>query len=227
MVAPMIFILIVCFIAFIGFLVYYFSAKQVIIRTLSKIPNTPTSGLKTNQLSKIVGKALHVEAPLIAPYSKRECVFYQLKIQKQVHTGKNSYWKTIASEEKFQDFFIETNGDFVIIKPQADPKNYICRLVQDSKQSSGTFNDPTPQFLELLKRYHIAPETYFGFNKTLRCEEGIIAIGERITAAGIAQWKSLSTPIPEYPYSKIASLESTPEQRLIITDLPEVLPENS
>ncbi len=225
--APMIFILIVCVVAFIGFLVYYFSAKQVIIRTLSKIPNTPPSGLKTNELSKIVGKALHVEAPLIAPYSRRECVFYQMKIQRQVNNGKSSYWKTIASEEKFQDFFIETNGDFVIIKPQADPKNYICRLVQDSKQSSGTFNDPTPKFLNLLKRYHIAPETYFGFNKTLRCEEGIIAIGERITVAGIAKWKSLSEPLPEYPYSKIATLESNPRQRLIITDLPEALPKNS
>jgi hypothetical protein len=211
-------------IAIIAYSTYYFKGKQVIIRTLSKIPLKPASSLKTNELSKVTGKALHVEEPLKAPYSGRKCVFYQMKIQKKVSNGNNSHWKTIVSEEKFQDFFIDTNGDFVIIKPNDHPRNYICHLVTDKNQSSGTFNDPTPRFLELLKRYNIEPETYFGFNKTLRYQEGIIEIGERITVAGIAKWKSLSEPLPEYPYSKIAALESYGKQKLIITDLTEVLP---
>jgi hypothetical protein len=146
-----------------------------------------------------------------------------MKIQKKVHNGKRSHWKTIVSEEKFQDFFVDTNSDFVIIKPNNNPINYRCHLVRDKRQSSGTFNDPTPQFVALLKRYNIEPETYFGFNKTLRYEEGIIEIGERITVAGIAKWQSLSDPLPEYPYSKIATLEGDHKQKLIITDLPEVL----
>nr|WP_321243059.1 DUF4898 domain-containing protein [uncultured Psychroserpens sp.] len=224
MTTPIIIILVICAIAIIGFSAYYFNGKQVIIRTLSKIPTKPASSLKTNELSKVSGKALHVEAPLIAPYSGRKCVFYQIDIQKKVSNGKSSHWKTIVSEEKFQDFFVDTNGDFVIIKPQDIPRNYICHLVKDKETSSGTFNDPTPKFVALLRRYNIEPETYFGFNKTLRYKEGIIEIGERITVAGIAKWKSLSEPLPEYPYSKIATLESEGKQKLIITDLPEVLP---
>ncbi len=196
----------------------------MIIRTLSKIPSKPTSSLRTNELSKVSGKALHVQEPLLAPYSQRKCVFYQICIQQRVSTGKSSRWKTLVKEERFQDFFIETSGDFVIVKPQEQPKNYICHLVKDTKQSSGTFNDPTPQFEALLRRYHINPETIFGFNKRLRYTEGIIEVGERITVAGIAKWKSLSEPLPEYPYSKIATLESEGKQKLIITDLPEVLP---
>ena len=138
----------------------------------------------------------------------------------------SSHWKTYRSkEEKFQDFFIDTNGDFVIIKPQDHPRNYICHLIKDNKQSSGTFNDPTPKFEAVLRRYNINPETYFGFNKKLRYQEGIIEVGERITVAGIAKWKVLSEPIPEYPYSKIATLESEGKQKIIITDLKEVLPE--
>ncbi|TXE17863.1 hypothetical protein ES692_08160 [Psychroserpens burtonensis] len=224
MTTPIIVILIVCAVAIIGFLMYYYNGKLVIIRTLSKIPQKTTSSLKTNELSKVSGKALHVEAPLIAPYSGRTCVFYQMKIQKKVSNGKSSHWKTIVSEEKFQAFFVDTNGDFVIIQPKDYPRNYICHLVTDKSQSSGTFNDSTPRFVALLKRYNIEPETYFGFNKTLRYEEGIIEIGERITVAGIAKWKSLSEPFLEYPYSKIATLESEGKQKLIITDLPEMLP---
>lgn len=221
---PIIVILVIFVIAIIGFLVYYFNGKQVIIRTLSKIPHKPASSLKTNELSKVTGKALHVKEPLKAPYSGRHCVFYQIIIQQKVSSGKSSHWKTLVKEERFQDFFIDTNGDFVIIKPQDHPRNYICHLVKDKKQSSGTFNDPTPQFVSLLERYKIKPENYFGFNKRLRYEEGIIHVGERITVAGIAKWKTLSEPLPEYPYSKIATLESEGKQKLIITDLPEVQP---
>ena len=118
---------------------------------------------------------------------------------------------------------MDTNGDFVIIKPQEHPRNYICHLVKDKEASSGTFDDPTPRFHNLLNRYNINPETVFGFNKRLRYKEGIIAVGERITVAGIAKWKTLSEPLPEYPYSKIATLESEDKQKLIITDMPEVI----
>ena len=92
--------------------------------------------------------------------------------------------------------------------------------MKDRKQNSGTFNNATPKFKELLRAYSINFENWLGFNKTLRYEEGIIEIGEHITVAGIAKWKSLSEPIAEYPYSKIAELESTDEQKLLITDVP-------
>ncbi len=222
-------IIIAIFVLFFGtivFLGYYFSRKRVIIRTLSKIPLKPASGLRTNELSKVSGKALHVKEPLLAPYSQRKCVFYQIKIQQKVSNVKSSHWRTIVEEEKSQEFFIETKSDFVIIKPTDHPKNYISYLVKDKKQSSGTFNDPTPQFENLLNRYNINSQTYFGFNKSLRYREGIIEIGEQITVAGIAKWRSLSEPLPDYPYSKIAELTDDVNTKLIITDLPEVLPQN-
>ena len=90
----------------------------------------------------------------------------------------------------------------------------------DKKASSGTFNDPTPEFESLLRRYHIESTSFFGFNKQLRYKEGIIEVGETITVAGIAKWKELNEPIPEYPYSKIAALESSDKHKLMITDLP-------
>ena len=218
-------IIIIIALSFIGivmFLTYYFSKKKVIIRTLAKIPNKPASSLKTNVLSKVTGKALHVKDPLIAPYTNRKCVFYQIIIEQKVSTGKSSSWKTLVKEERFQDFFIQTKNDFVIIKPLENPKNYICHLVKDKDQSSGAFNDPTPRLRRILETYRIKPETFLGFNKKIRYKEGVIEIGEEITVAGIAKWKTLSEPFPEYPYSKIATLESTDKQKIIITDLPEV-----
>ena len=217
---PMIPILIALAIGTILFCVYYFSTKQIILRKLSKTRQKPVASLKANEFVKIHGKALHVQDPLIAPLSKRTCIFYTIQIEKKVSTGKSSHWKTIVDEERIQDFFIEQNGSYAIIKPTKNPKNYISHLVVDEKTSSGTFNDPTHEFKALLERYHIDSENFFGFNKQLRYKEGIIEVGEKITVAGIAKWKTLSEPIPEYSYSKIVALESTDKEKLIITDHP-------
>ncbi len=212
--------LIIVVVGLIIFLSYYFSQKQVVLRKLSKIPFKPATGLKTSELTKVSGKALHVKEPLLAPLSGRKCVFYTIKIEKRVSTGKSSHWKTIIDEEKAQEFFIDNRGDYVIVRPTQSPKNYLSYLVKDKKTSSGTFNDPTPEFETLLKQYNIEPQNLLGFNKSLRYKEGIIEIGEQITVSGIAKWKTLSEPIPGYNYSKIAELISEGKEKLIITDLP-------
>jgi hypothetical protein len=213
-------IIIICTVAIIGIGAYYFSTKQRIIRILSKLPIKQIGSLRNHDFSRFSGKALHVKEPLIAPFSKRRCVFYVIKIEKKKSNGKNSYWETIVKDEKIQEFFLEKNGDFAIVKPSLNPKNYISYLVVDKKAKSGTFNTPTPELKDLLKNYNIDSESFFGFNKSLRYSEAIIEIGEQITVAGISKWKSLKEPIKGYSYSKIAQLESSDKQKLIITDLP-------
>jgi len=212
--------IVICIILLVIGIAFYFDKKQMVIRKLAKIKPKPIGSLKTNELSKITGKALHVKEPLIAPFSKRPCVFYSIKIEQKKSNGKSSHWRTVVSEEKFQEFFIEKNGDFVMVQPADAPKNYISYLVPDKKTSSGSFNDPTPEFEALLRRYNINSTGVFGFNKALRYTEGIIEIGETITVAGIAKWKTLKHKVEGYNYSKIASLESADKQKIIITDLP-------
>ncbi|TGV00339.1 GIDE domain-containing protein [Flavivirga rizhaonensis] len=224
-ITPIPFIVISGLILFV-FLVYYFSKKQIILRKLSKTRHRAISSLKANEFVKVHGKALHVKDPLIAPLSKRKCVFYTMRIEKKVSSGKSSYWKTIVDEEKTQDFFLEHNGSYVIIRPKSSPKNYKSFLVKDKKANSGVFNDPTSEFKELLRTYNIDSEGFFGLNKRLRYEEGIIEIGEKLTVAGIAKWKILNEPIPEYAYSKIVELISNEKEKIIITDHPNALKES-
>ena len=211
---------VICSAVLIGFAIYYFNTKQIVVRKLSKITHRPIGSLRTNELSKITGKALHVKEPLVAPFSKRPCIFYSINIEQKKSNGKSTYWKSIVKEEKFQEFFVERSGNYVMVQPTQMPKNYINYLVVDNKTSSGTFNDPTSEFEKLLNKYNITSKGLFGFNKSLRYNEGIIEVGEQITVAGIAKWKTLSQPIEGYNYSKIAALESTDKQKLIITDLP-------
>ncbi|WP_053976798.1 hypothetical protein [Mangrovimonas xylaniphaga] len=210
-------------IAGIGLGSYYFSSKKVILRALAKIPHKTMGSIRTNELVKISGKALHANEPLKAPLSKRDCVFYSITIEQKKSSGKHSHWKTLIHDEQFHDFFVDHRGEMVMIKPSHTPKNYVTYLVPDKNTASGMFNNPTPEFEALLKRYHIESSNFFGFNKQLRYSEGIIEVGERITVSGIAKWKSFTEPIEGFPYSKILSLESEGKQKLIISDLPEAL----
>lgn len=206
----------------IGLTSYFFSKKQVVLRKLGKCQDRKISQIKSNELTKITGKTLHVHEPLIAPFSKRKCVSYVIKIAQKKSSGKSSYWKTLVNEEKIQDFFLKDSyGEVIMVKPTSKPKNYTGFLVKDRSVSSGIFNDPTPEFESLLSRYGIQSTNFMGFNKKLRYTERIIEVGEEITVGGIAKWKTLKEPLPEYSYSKIAALESSNIQKLIITDHPD------
>lgn len=200
-------------------LTYYFNRKQIILRKLSKFKFKHILLFKYNELTKVTGKVLHVHEPFVMPYSKRKCVAYLFKIEKKVRTGKHSRWKALIEKEDIQDFFIERNGEVVIVKPKKLPKNYYSYLVEDTSVSSGIFNDPTPKFKRVLNDFGIESENWFGINKTLRYTERIIEVGEIITVGGIAKWKAIDKSVSGYENSKIAVLESSENQKIIITDL--------
>ncbi|WP_299383277.1 hypothetical protein [uncultured Lacinutrix sp.] len=220
---PLIIILVVCAIALIAFLIYYFLPKTIILRRLKKLPYSKIGSLQNHKYCKIEGKALNVETPLIAPLSKRKCVYYKIMIQKKVSSGKSSHWSTVVEEDLIQDFFVEQAGERLLIFPKNKPKNYYDYLVTDKTTNSGSFNDPTPEFKALLKKYNIDSEGFFGFNKQLRYYESIIEVGERITVAGFVKWVALENPIADYNYSRVASLVAKNKTKILITDSPKAL----
>lgn len=220
---PFIITLAFCVFALIAFLIYYFSRKTIILRRLKKLPFAKISSLQNHKYAKIDGIAINIEAPLIAPLSKRKCVFYKITIEKKVSSGKNSRWKTLVDQEQIQDFFVQQNEERLVVFPTKEPKNYYDYLVTDKKTNSGTFNDPTPEFKNLLNFYNIDTEGFFGFNNTLRYEEAIIEVGERVTVAGFVKWIKLDNPVKDYSYSNVASISSKGKDKILITDAPAAL----
>lgn len=206
----------------IGLISYFFSAKQRVKRKLSNLRDQRISSLRNREFSRITGKAKSFKEPFIAPLSQRKCVFYKVKLEQKKSSGKNRYWDTIFDIERFQEFYLEQNGEYAIVKLTQYPKNFLCHLVVNKKTSSGTFNDPSPEFEALLNQHQIKSTSFFGLNKQLRYEEAIIEIDETITVAGTVNYTTLTEQIEDYSYSKIAELTSTDKQKLIITDLPNV-----
>lgn len=214
---PIIIILLLSSTGILIFLGFYYSKKNTILRELKKTRKKQISSVRENEYAKVIGKALHVHEPLIAPLSGRKCVYYYVHIQRK---GDKS-WHTFIKEEKAQDFFLEINGEMAIVKPDEFPKKTF--VVEDFETNSGTFNDATPALEKFLKEHDKESTGFLGFNKTLRYKEGVIELKENISVKGIGKWKPLKEPIAGYSYSKILTLTGNQKQKLIITDLPESL----
>lgn len=198
----------------------FFSTKNIILREFKKSRKKPINRIKENEYAKVIGNAKHVNTPLIAPLSGRQCVYYHIIVEVK---GDKS-WRRIINDVQSQDFFIETSTEMAIVKSAFMQKGTSkCHLVKDYKENSG-FRKDAPEKLEAyLKQHNKKSTVLFGLNKTMRYTEGIIELNEKIGIKGIAKWKSLKEPIEGYSYSKILTFEGSKKEKLLITDEPKAL----
>ncbi|WP_298417327.1 hypothetical protein [uncultured Kordia sp.] len=198
----------------------YFSDKYRILRQLKKVRRKRIQSVRENEYVKIVGKAKHAGAPLIAPLSKRECVYYKVEIEEK--RGKS--WRTMVNDVLFNDFFINTGTENAIVNIQAQATNSKrIHLVTDHSLNSGTFKNATPEIENYLALKGNKSTGFLGMNKTLRYKESIIELDEEIAVMGIGKWKTIDTPIDGYSDSRVLTLTGSKEQKLLVTDEPKAM----
>ncbi|MEP2937635.1 MAG: hypothetical protein ABJM06_09905 [Gilvibacter sp.] len=210
-------ILVLGALAIIFLLNYYFNDDQRIRRILKAHKKRAVNSIQNKQTARLHGRALHVNQPLIAPFSGRECIYYQVIIQEKSKNG----WSTVVRESNWQDFFIKSDDEMALIKAPKHKGGVRLFLVKDHEQHSDWGKAATDRLEQFLKKHNRSSKTLFNLlSRSLRYKEGIVALNEKVTVVGQAQWKSLSDPIEGYSYSKILTLSSSEKQRLIITDNP-------
>lgn len=205
------FFLILGFVFLIGFM---FSKKVIVKRNLKKYRVKPIADFKEGERSRIIGKVVYVGKPLQAPLSGRTCSHYYVHIEEK---GSDS-WTTCMEEEKSGNVVLQ-DGDYYALIKHANLKSYI---VQDQKYSSGTFNDATPLLERYLKKHGHDTKGLLGFNKQLRYSEGILEEGERVTVAGLGEWKQAEDlGLPE-SYGKVLVMHGGNDS-LYLTDARDIV----
>ncbi|WP_046757877.1 hypothetical protein [Kordia jejudonensis] len=198
----------------------YFSDKYRILRELKKVRRKQIGSARENEYVKIVGKAKHAGQPLIAPLSKRECVYYDVKIEEK----RGKHWRTIVDDVRYYDFFISTGTEHAIVHIQKQvPNSKRIYLVTDHSSSSGTFKKTTPEIERYLASHGKKSTGFLGMNRTLRYKESIIELDEEIAVMGIGKWKTVDIPSDGYSDSRILTLTGTKEQKLLVTDAPKAM----
>ncbi|MGH1387504.1 hypothetical protein [Kordia sp.] len=215
-----IFGLIITFILTVVILSLYFSPKNIVLREVKKIRRKPIHSVRKNEYAKVIGKAKSADKPLVAPLSKRKCVYYDVKIKEK----RGKHWRTIVDDVQFQDFFLQAGTENAVIHLNTRRKSEKrIHLVADHAISSGFLNNLDEEAAHYLKQYGKNSTTTFGFNKTLRFTERIIEVDEEIAVIGIGKWTTIDTPIDGYSDSRVLALTGTEKQKLLITDEPKAM----
>ncbi len=204
------------------FLVIYNSKRNVIIRKLKKTSSKRIALVKENEYVKIIGKAQAIDKPLISSIGKRSCVYYHIKVEEERKGRKSKSWHTIIEETKSTNFIIESSGEKAIVNANTGLQNKMVYLVKDIKHRSGTWNDPSEFLEDYLQSYGKKSTGHFGFNKTMRYQEGIIEIGENIAVLGTGNWKESDHKFDRYS-SQNLFISGDKANKLLITDDPKTL----
>ncbi|MDC7996623.1 hypothetical protein [Gilvibacter sediminis] len=197
----------------------YLSNKNRILRELKKSPSKPINTVKDKEYVRLHGTVEAINDPLIAPLSKRPCVYYHIIVERK---GDKS-WHTVINDFKYSPFYLVSGGEKAKIRAH-DKSALLFHLVVDHNKRSGWSTNPSQAMTQYLKSQNYDGQTWlFKSNKTLRYKEAILQIGEDVVVKGNAEWKRLEEPIEGFNFSRLLELTGNYRQRLIVTDLPKAL----
>lgn len=169
---------------------WWFSEAAKIRRALRAARRVPIAEVREGEVVRVTGRVRGVSELLRAPLSGRPCVFFEVTVEEYRSSGKSGRWVRILREQEAMDFLVEDGTGKALVR--ADGMRVLAQ--RDHEQSSGTFNDATPELEAFLAR-HGEKSTGWIFNRRLRYREGIFEPGETVTVLGEAHWEQ--DPDPE------------------------------
>ncbi len=90
------------------------------IRRARLIEDTPTAKIRSAAQGylELIGRGRYLgEKPLIAPLTGTPCTWYSYKIEREVHSGKQTRWDTIESETSSLPFLLVDDTGHCLINP--------------------------------------------------------------------------------------------------------------
>jgi hypothetical protein len=155
--------------------------RFLVVRRLRAAESYALAELPENTPGRVVGVAQALHKTLTAPLTGRPCVYYEVKV-----VDRN---KRRVLHERGAAPFLLLDGE---VRAIIDPQYAELAVDFDVHTTSGTFDDPTSAEAALLAR-HGQRDRGWIFNRALRYEEAVIAIGETTAVFGT----SVREPDPE------------------------------
>jgi hypothetical protein len=164
---------------------WYFSEHQQRLRELEGVDVTRVADAKEGDVVRVVGVLRSAGHLLEAPLSHRSCAYYDVRVSELVSHGKSSRWVERFREVEARPFLVEDESGRAWI----DTKTFVCAIVRDANQSSGTFRDASEDMVRLLERHGMDATGFLGLNRAIKYDEGVLEPGERVTVLGRARWE--------------------------------------
>lgn len=192
-------------------------------RRRQRILSTPTSPIAQaagNGLVEVKGRIQPSEQGMVqTPFSGRYAVWCRVTVQELRSSGKNSYWHTLLAEVDARPFMVDDgSGQLARVMPHG--ANVILDKLNIA--SSGTFNDAAPHLEAFLMSRGLKSTGFFGFNKSMRYEEEVLAPGDPLYALGQSR-REAGPPVHDgyrmVPGSQLVMFHAMgPEGELLLTN---------
>lgn len=152
--------------------------RKLIIDT----PTSPIAQAPGGGLVEIKGRILPSEqGVIVGPFSGRQGVFVRVVVQEYRSSGKSGHWHTVFNQAQEREFWVDDgSGQHARVRPTGASYNLALATVQ----SSGTFNDASPQVEAFLNAYGLKSTSWLGLNKSMRYQEEMLCPGELLYAIG-------------------------------------------
>ena len=145
--------------------------------------NMPTSKIKSLAMGfvEINGQVEEGEELLKSPINKKDCVYYDLSIERYERRGKRSSWVTIKSDDDSTLFYLNDGSDKVLV----DPNNAEYNFKTDYKIQTGLFSEMPEKVKKYCDREEIA-KSFLGIKHKLRFTEKYIEPNDSLYVLGSA-----------------------------------------
>jgi len=200
----------------------YFSRKSIVLRGLRKKGVKKIKDFSDGDTGRVIGKVVFAGETILAPLSKRKCVYYHVIVEQYLPGGRGGDWRKIIEEEEKADVVIYDGTGYALI----DAENAMGYLVHDVNYSSRWDNKPTPTLEKFLARHKVDSKNVLGATKTLRYREGVLEKGEKFVVAGEGQWNETKDHHLELPSEKVLVLIPGKKEELFLTDDPVAVQES-
>jgi len=211
------------FIPLIGFIILatviyaIFNSKTVRVRRkLKKEGYTPMKDFKNLEAAKIVGQIELIDAPLLAPFSQRECACFNAVVEEQTLSRKSIYYSTVKDETVSTRFVIRDGEHIAYI----NDRNVQSHIVQDQGYTISTNRMPPEHVLEYLQRIKYKKDDEFNTADTLRFIEGILEANEQVAVFGQGTWVSAAQLGLPAELGDVLEIKSTWEDSVYLSDDP-------
>lgn len=165
-------------------------------KLLVETPTSPAGALAEGRV-EVKGTATlpPAGAMLSSPFTGTPCVHWRFTVEEErrrtetrfvdgkAQTHTTTHWVQVARGEAPQPFGVRDVTGVAVV----DPRGADVPATKRSTLRSGTFRDPPPAVLAHLQGIGVSHEGLFGFNKTMRYTEHVLAEGTPLFVLGVAR----------------------------------------
>lgn len=167
---------------------YYFmrwfgSANAKARRDMRRVPRVSIASFPEGRAGRVVGTIeAHEGKTVIAPMSGEACVAYSILVEEEQGTGRSKHWETIIQDFDAVAFIVNDDAGRALVRAAGSWPAPEMKVVRQA----GLFTHASPDLEAFLAKHGHSAQGLI-FRKTLRCYEGVLAVGEKVAVVGIGK----------------------------------------